>query len=98
MKFRKYTIKEKKQIVALATGSSIHSVSKQMGIDRRRIREWMQQSSKGMFDDVPNTVMRLPGAGRPVVNSKVDQELHEWLMCQRQKGFRVTGKYTVKQP
>ena len=48
--------------------------------------------SKGMYDDVPNTVARLPGAGRPVVDAKVDQELHEWLLCQRQKGFRVTGR------
>ena len=91
MKVRKYSVKEKKQIVAMATASSIHSVSKKMGIDRKRIREWIQQSAKGMYDDVANTVVRLPGAGRPVVDAKVDQELHEWLLCQRQKGFRVTG-------
>ena len=92
MKNNKYTVKEKLSAAQFAVEHSIHAAAKKFGVDRRRIREWVQYMKVGRFDDAKLTAARLPGAGRKMIDEKLDEELYQWVTDKRGQGCRVTGR------
>ena len=89
---RKFSVKEKLAAASLADQTSITNASNKLGIDRKNIRDWLNKKRAGKYDNVSLKAFKLPGGGRRVGNAAIDDSLHEWLMSQRQKGFRITGK------
>ena len=76
--------------------SSIVAAERKFGVDRKRIREWIQNESK-----IQNTVSsknwssfakKLDGGGRKIKDIDLEEILLEWITLQRSKNLRVSRK------
>ena len=76
--------------------SSIVPAERKFGVDRNRIREWIQNESK-----IQNKVSsknrgsfakKLDGGGRKFKDMYLEEMLLEWITLQRSKNLRVSRK------
>ena len=76
--------------------SSIGAAEQKFGVDRKRIREWIQNESK-----IQNKVSsknqgsfakKLDGGGRNIKDMNLEEMLLEWITLQRSKSLRVSRK------
>ena len=80
--------------------SSIGAAERKFGVDRKRIREWMQNESKiqnkvssknrGIF------AKKLDGGGRKIKDMDLEEMLLEWITLQRSNNFRVSRKLILR--
>ncbi|KAF7637350.1 HTH CENPB-type domain-containing protein [Meloidogyne graminicola] len=100
-KCRAISIEEKLRILEVATKSSIHSASKQCGVDRQNIREW-KRNEKALRGIVHLKLKskfrkRIVGGGRKLTDADFDKELADWVRELRKKNLRVSRKMLVVQ-
>ena len=85
-----YNVRFKLKVIKLAEEKGKHHAAKLFKVDRKRVREWVQNKEKLMA--LPKNKNRLRGAGRPLKYKDIDVGLMRWLSDRRQAGIRVTGK------
>jgi hypothetical protein len=79
---KKYTLKQKLDIAREARGSSIYAASKKYGIDRKRIREWIEQEEK--LEDEDPAAFRISGGGRKPCATEIEE-----MLCARIEDWRL---------
>ena len=90
-KIELYTLSFKLLVVKHAKMSSIGAAEQKFGVDRKRIREWIQNESK-----IQNKVSsknrgsfakKLDGGGRKIKDMDLEEMLLEWITLQRSKNL-----------
>lgn len=100
MSKKSYSISFKINAVKLAKVIGNRPAGKELNVDEKRIREWIQQSNKGRFativDEIGQSValkrQRLNGGGCKPHEANVEEELANWVCDQRKNYCRVTRK------
>jgi hypothetical protein len=90
----KYTFKKKLQIVEDTKASMIYHAAKKHGVDRKRVREWMQQENK--LRKAESNTYWLSGAGRKLTHPELDEELATIVLQERLQKQRVTRSMIVQ--
>ena len=85
-----YSIEYKLEVIAQAKRTSISEASRRFKIDRKRIREWIQNEQKLGASNKKRK--RLLGGGRSVKLEDIDSQLVEWINNERAGGLRVSRK------
>jgi len=93
-KRQKYTVEEKLNAVRRARATSVYRASKELDIDRKRIREWKEQESSLLEHD--RNSYRLSGGGRKLSSNELEELLVEHILEQRLQGLRVTRMMVVQ--
>lgn len=85
-----YTMQFKKDAVHYAEETSVRKAAKRFRVEPKRIREWRDNSEKINVRDPKK--LRLEGAGRPLLDTNVEEQLLEWIYSRRSRMLRVSGK------
>ena len=91
---KKYTLKEKLEVVELAKSRSVRAAAKEAKIDRKRIREWMGQEEDLRRED--SRRFRLSGGGRKLSCSELEELLVARIEERRLERFRVTRQMIMQ--
>ena len=92
-KIKSYTSSFKLLVVKHAKMSSIRAAEQKFGVDRKQIREWIQNESK-----IQNKISsknwgsftkKLDRGGRKIKDMNLKEMLLEWITLQRSKNLRV---------
>ncbi len=91
-KHKSYDIKFKTRAVKTAKQSTISAASRDFNVDRKRIREWLNQESELLeFKNAGKSrSKRLKGAGRKPLDESMEEILFEWIVELRSRNLRVS--------
>ena len=92
MKYRTYSIEQKLEAVALAQRTSISNAAKTLKIDRKRVREWMNNKQNLTSVANPRKTKRLSGGGRKLNCEVLEAQLIQWINNERCLHHRVSRK------
>ena len=97
-KHKSYTVNYKLKAVDVAKKKSIASASREFGVDRKRIREWITQEAKldAFRKDGKSKSKRLKG-GRKAQNEDMEELLFEWITELRSRNLRVSRAMIMRQ-
>jgi len=84
----KYSIAQKLRIVAIAKARSIYAVPGETKIDRKRIREWIDNEEK--LREQVQGAFRITGGGRKPACEELEEELATHITYERSQKHRVT--------
>ena len=65
------------------------------GLNEKQVRDWLKK--KDQLAATSKSTKRLSGAGRPVNDKRLDNELINWVDTQRKNGNAVTGRQLQRQ-
>jgi hypothetical protein len=91
---KKYTTKEKLEVVLDAKSMTIYAASKKYKIDRKRIREWMSQEAT--LSQADSNSYRLPGGGRKLRSEHLEDFLSMRVTSTRLEKLWVTRSMIVQ--
>ena len=98
-KHKSYDVRFKLRAVEVAKKKSIASTSREFGVDRKRIREWMKQEHEltKMKKEGRSKSKRLKGAGRRPHDEDMEESLFDWIIDLRQRNLRVSRVMILRQ-
>ena len=76
-------VKFKICVAKYAKENTISESSRKFEVDRKLIREWVQQYDAGQFRNCAPSAKRLRGGGRKAKNTQVDNDHFEWYSERR---------------
>ena len=95
-KIKLHTLSFKLLVIKHTKMSPIGAAERKFGVDRKKIREWIQNESK-----IQNKVSsknrdsfakKLDGGRRKIIDMDLEEMLLEWIILQRSKNLRVSRK------
>ena len=89
-KIKSYTMSFKQTVAKFAKENSINSASMKFKVDRKRIREWINNLEK--ISTKKSTRKRLDGGGRKPMIVEIEENLLEWIYERRSKMLHVSRK------
>ncbi|MES9880141.1 MAG: hypothetical protein ABW185_04590 [Sedimenticola sp.] len=89
-KKKSYPASFKLKVVDVAEQKGKHFASKVFNVDRKRVREWVQNKEK--IQTFAKLRKRATGAGKRVGYPDIEENLLAWFNERRSAGIRVTGK------
>ncbi|CAM1302042.1 Uncharacterised protein r2_g1187 [Pycnogonum litorale] len=96
---RSYTVSEKVDVIKWhkSNGENISKTSRELHIDRKRIREWVKNEELLKFFNVgPTEKMKRINGGREAKNSELDLALFEYLKEMREYDIAVSNEMLQK--
>ena len=76
--------------VELARSIGIRPAARQIGVDERRIREWITKEATLKKEEHPSKRRRLEGGGRKPDHSQFEEDIVHWIVHERELYHRVT--------
>ena len=89
-KIKSYTMSFKQTVAKFAKENSINSASVKFKVDRKRIREWINNLEK--ISTKKSIRKRLDGGGRKPMIVEIEENLLEWIYERRSKMLHVSRK------
>ena len=90
-KIKSYTFSFKLLVVKRAKMSSIEAAERKFWVDRKRIKEWIQNESqiqnKVSSKNRGSFARKLDGGGRKIKDMDLEEMLLEWITLQRSKNL-----------
>ena len=93
MPYRRYTVAEKLEICECAKATSNHHAAARYSVDRKRIREWLQEEDA--LRSQRQDAYRLSGGGRKLTSEELEAILLERIFFERSNKNRVTRTMIV---
>uniref|UniRef100_A0A1I8AXZ5 HTH CENPB-type domain-containing protein n=1 Tax=Meloidogyne hapla TaxID=6305 RepID=A0A1I8AXZ5_MELHA len=87
-----YTVEKKLEVIQFAKKYGNNVAHKRFGVCRGSVIQWIKQEESFLAMNKKSTKSRLPGAGRHLLNSNLDEEIFEWFNELRKKKQRVTRR------
>jgi hypothetical protein len=94
MKYRKYSVSTKLEVIDYAKSTSINAAAVRHSINRKRIREWISQEND--LRSLPRTACRQPGGGRKPSSVELEEMLFARVLQERLEKKRVTRSMIVE--
>ena len=89
-KIKSYTMSFKQTVAKFAKENSINSASMKFKVDRKQIREWINNLEK--ISTKKPTRKRIDGGGRKPMILEIEENLLEWIYERRSKVLHVSRK------
>ena len=93
-KIKLYALSFKLLVVKDAKMSSVGAAEGKFGVDRKRIREWIQNESKIQnkvsSKNTGSFAKKLDGGGRKIKYIDLEEMFLEWISLQRSNNLRVS--------
>ena len=86
MEFKKATMKYPQE-------NSIYGAAKKFKVDRKRVREWVQEEEK--VTPMKGKRFRFDGGGRKLINAELEEEVLGWIPQRRSNMLRVSRKVII---
>ena len=86
----KYTMEFKRKVINYAKENSSNGAVRKFKIDRKRVREWVNQDDKVL--KMKGKRFRVEGGGRKFTNNELEDEVLNWIHRRREKMLRVSRK------
>ena len=96
---KSYSVEKKLEIIAwhMDNGASLHRTSKQFGVDRKNVREWIKNESILRMNDFGSAKKkRKIGSGQKPLSEEMDDELYNFFLDERENG-RIVSNQTLSE-
>ncbi len=94
-KKKHYSLKRKLEVVEYAKSFSKTEAARKFDVHRKRVQEWSKQEvqlRKEASTGKTKVQKRLPGAGRKLISSELDDIVYEWVKKLREDGEQVSRR------
>ena len=86
----KYTMELKRKLINYAEENSCNGAARKFKIDRKRVREWVNQEDK--VSKMKGKQFRVEGGGRKLRDNELEDEVLNGIHRRRENMLRVSGK------
>ena len=90
----KYTMEFKRKVINYAKENSYNGAARKFKIDRKRVREWVNQEDKVL--KMKGKRFRVEGGGRKLTDNELEDEVLNWIHRQRENILRVSRELMFK--
>ena len=73
--------------------NSIYGAAKKFKVDRKRVREWVQEEEK--VTPMKGKRFRFDGGGRKLINAELEEEVLSWIPQRRSNMLRVSREVII---
>lgn len=97
---KSYSVEKKLEIITWhnENGTSLHRTSKEFGIDRKNLREWLKNESLLRMNDFGTSKKkRRIGSGKKPLSEEMDEELYYFFLNERENGRIVSNQTLSKE-
>lgn len=98
-KHKSYDIRYKLKAVEVAKKKTIAAASREFGVDRKRIRDWLSHESElvQFKNEGKSKSKRLKGGGRKALDEDMEEVLFDWIVDLRRRNLRVSRAMIIRQ-